>query len=1151
MSVFYKKMTQRSSIGSILCRRVFALMFLLTLMSSAQAQTRVITGTVVDGAGNPLIGASVSIVNTTSGVLTDVAGRFSLPASKDATLRFSYVGMITQEITVDDKIEINVTLSEDATQLDNVVVVGYGTSRVKDLTGAATNVSMSQIPDVPGASLLDALSGQVVGLNVEMDDKGARPGAMSSVTIRQPVQFGNTPNAAFNQPLIVIDGVVQIDMEGNPDMTAFNMLDRSEVESMTLLKDASSAVYGSRASAGVILVQTKRGTAGQAKISYNGRIDYADAVSHPKYMNAYETGVFTNQLIDQAAYVNTADERLLPYKYSEEELNRMKNLNYDWLDKAWSPAVSQRHSLTVDGGSETATFFAGVSFQNQGNNLGSKQDYSKWGFRAGGNIQVAANLKLTASVSGYTDKQVKIKSQGSNGDYSRLLNMPKYIPWEWEVDGETHFVSPFQGPMGINSSTDATIQSGNNDAVANFFANDASRARTENDNNGWNSNFSLKYDVPFIKGLSLTASYAKSHANTSSAEVGDYYYLKRPQNTHQSGMHLIGDYTVWNDLNFGDPYGDPVKNIGNKPKVIYSKNHTEAEQMNLMVNYARTFGKHELSGTGVVERSETFGSKMKMQYDGVGFSYNGSSKTAGTLNAGNSENLIYESGALSYVGRIHYKYAGRYLFDFVIRSDASTKFAPENYWGTFPTGSIGWVISEEPFFKGSKLSNIFQFLKLRYSLGKTGKDNIAAWTWLTTYTLNQTSGLGFGANGGQGVNGALLDGSANRNITWDTSTKQNIGLDVNLLSNRLSLTTDFYYDKTKDMILERTFAQEPMYVGAPIPLLNYGKQDAWGWEFSARWSDSIETGSSWGPIRYGIGADFGINWRKVTLGNDAAWDYPATMNSGSSYQQTTGYRTPVYVWGFKTWKHTSGGDGMLRTQEDIDNYWAYLDANAKSAQTTPQYFDVRDPKDLKLGMIAYEDYAGSKATDKNGNNYITGPDGRISGGVDSAADYQQLAKDRNYNINSRFNLSWGSFSWSAQLSTSWGGYRSMDNNLNQTINTSAFINSSLIFLNDMYDQNTNPDGKWPSIMVSNYRENSDFWRLPTFRMYVRNMTFGYSIPKRYLSKIKVDAVQLNLTGHNLWDFYNPYPNKYRNMYDGALPNYPTLRTWTFGVNVTF
>jgi TonB-linked SusC/RagA family outer membrane protein len=1121
----------------------------------AQQQIKV-SGIVSDESGEPVIGASVMILNTNIGTQTDIEGKFSLAVPSNSTLKISYIGFLSQEIPIGGKTTITVVLKEDAKLLDEVVVVGYGSQRVKDLTGAATAVKMDDIEHLPGASIVDALAGQVIGLNVTTSN--GRPGATGTFTVRSPapVLAGGTQFS----PLIVIDDVAQVNELGDPDMSTFNMLDQSEIESMTVLKDASAAIYGSRASQGVILVKTKRGTAGAPKISYSGKLDFADAVSHAKMMNAYEIGVFTNRMFRQTKTNGGTDRDT--YLYSDAELQAMKSLNHDWLGEAWNSSLSQRHSLTVNGGSDNATFFAGMSYQDQATNLGSVQDFDKWGFRAGGEMKVLAGLKLSASVAGNTSKKTEAKEQAkftsgpwgnqpSSQDYAILRHIPGYIPISVSVPQEDgtlkdFYTSPWVGPHYVNQNTDANVNTGF--AVWNFFANEASKARKVTEENSYNANFSLTYDLPFVKGLSLKAVYALSYANTLLDDVGDYYKLARATNTNVADHHLIGEGTTYNYIQYGRS-----TNIDNQPRVIYQKATRKNEQMNFMVMYNGTFGKNNVSATAVVERSEANGNSNQLLYKGPWNSYNGVSNSAGTLSTTGSDNYFIrsESGTLSYIGRANYRYDNRYLAEFLIRSDASTKFAPENYWGVFPTGSLGWVASEEKFFRNSPLSKYFDFLKVRASLGKTGKDNIIAWSWMPAFTVNTTSGVGFGTLDGAPTFGAYFNnnGVFNRNIKWDTSIKQNYGIDLNVLDNRLSLSVDYFYDKTKDLLMQVTADAEndPVYRGAGVPILNYGKSDAWGWEFSLRWTDKINQSllPEWGPIRYGIGMDYAMSSNKLILGEEWVFDYPAEMDEAAS---RTGHRSPDHEWGLRTWKGTSKGDGMLRNQADIDAYWQYLTDLATAAGTSPNYLGITSKSQMYAGMLAYEDIAGD--IDTKGQT-IAGPNGVIS--VDHGQDYVKLASDRRYNINTKLNMQWGNFSIAVLMSTSWGGYSAInDAGTQQVLGNSDMIWSQFAYVNDMFDPDDNPDGKYPSMAVKEaWNRRSDFWMVPTFRMYVRNMTIAYSLPKNLLKKTGIDRLQIILTGNNLWDFYNPYPEKFRNMYDNSKTGYPTLRTWTLGTNLTF
>jgi len=340
----------------------------------------------------------------------------------------------------------------------------------------------------------------------------------------------------------------------------------------------------------------------------------------------------------------------------------------------------------------------------------------------------------------------------------------------------------------------------------------------------------------------------------------------------------------------------------------------------------------------------------------------------------------------------------------------------------------------------------------------------------------------------------------------------------------------------------------PIYMGRPVPQTNYGQRKGWGWEFSIRWNDRIQQSllPKWGAIKYGIGIDYGISWTEVVLGMPFIYNYPGDMLGSSSAQSRTGYKGPGHEYGLKTWKNTSTGDGMLRTQADIDAYWDYLTELATEIGGTPAYFNVTNKENMRLGMLAYEDVAGDidrvNQTVAKSNGVITRAHGE---------DEAVLASKMRHSIPTRINVSWGNFNFSTHLSTSWGGMSIIDQDRQNIGNSMIWANYS--YVTDMFDPIDNPNGKYPSMAVPDAYTTSDFWMVPTFRMYVRNINFGYSIPKEILERsgTGIERVQISITGNNLWDFYNPYPDKYRNMYDRGRTGYPTLRTWTLGLNVSF
>jgi TonB-linked SusC/RagA family outer membrane protein len=1087
---------------------------------STQQTKKKVVGNVKDDNGEALIGVTIAIKGQSAGTVTDINGNFSLEVSQPNVLVVSYIGYTRQFIDYTGQQTLAIKMLSDTEKLNEVVVVGYGTQKVKNITGSIASVDMKTIESLPVANLTQALSGQIPGVSIISGS--SRPGSGDALKIRQA--FGFSKDGSSSNPLIVIDDVIQVDPATNlSTMDLFNRLDPSEVESITVLRDASAAIYGSRAAQGAIIVKTKRGKEGGVKVSYSGKFEWNDAVSHIKTMDAYNYGLYANSILTTAS--KTASSL-----FSAAELESMKSLNYNWLDKAWSGAAAMQHSINVNGGDKKATYFAGATYYDQGANLGS-QDYKRYSFRAGTDVKITNRLKLSATInannssqeksytkviSGLNDKSFGNLGGGEQADYMYLLHMPSYIPYSANVNGFDQWVSPALGPH-MAASTQVV---NNSMAGWNYFGLADNGSKSVNQDFNYNANFALQYDIPFVKGLSIKATYALNRSSVNSKQTQLPYSLALAANTDKLDSHLYGDATTWT-----------VRENNKTARVLYDVTTNKSEQANFYINYDRTFGLHDISVMASIERAENSSEFERQYYENTTSAYNGSSSSAGTMIPGNSLMTLSESGALSYLGRASYNYASKYLAQLIVRADASTKFAPENYWGVFPTVSLGWVASEESWFK----NNIkwVDFLKVRGSIGKTGNDNIKAWKWKQLYSWAADKGLGFGTNGGSQVSGITPDVTPNIDVQWATDIKYNLGLDVNVLNNRLSFGLDGYFDRSQGNLTDMSgLIGVPISVGGAYAEQNYNAVDAWGTEISVNWRDKI------GEVKYSIGVNTSLYWNKVKKYPTSGNTYPSsnTTRVGNSLIQP--------VWGFKTWKGNEYGDGLLRTDADIDNYWNYLTQLATAAGTTPSYLTTITQKSgLMKGMLAYQDLGG----DLQADGTVSAPNGQIK---DNGEDYAKLAKkDITYGISTNLNVSWKSFSWSAQLSTSWGGYASIDR-IGQ--GTSNIIWSHESFWSDMYNATSNVTGKYPNMYYSDQNKYaSDYWQVSSFRCYVKSMNFAYSLPRNLIAKVGIENAKISLSGNNLWDLFNPYPDHYRNMYDNSTSSYPTLRTWSLGVNLTF
>ncbi|OOV18185.1 SusC/RagA family TonB-linked outer membrane protein [Flavobacterium sp. LM4] len=1109
---------------------LFALMSIVTYAQNGSSQIK-ITGTVTDNSGLLLPGVNVTEKSSKNTVTTDYSGRYEIIVKPGATLVFSFIGMKKTEIPLNGRTNLDAKLQEDSNVLDDIVVVAYGTQKKNNITGAIATIDMEKIQDLPVSNLSEALRGQVPGVSI--NGGSGRPGTAADIQIRQT--FSLSKDGGSDLPLIVIDDMVQIDpTTGRSTLETFNRLDPSEIESMTVLKDGSAAIYGSRASQGAIIVKTKRGKAGVTKFNYISQFAVNDAVSHSKTMNSYQYGLWANRFMIADNRAGTNNSSL----FSADELEQMKSLNYDWLDKAWKPAIQQKHALTVSGGNDKATYFAGANYFTQGANLG-EQKYDKWNFRTGMTAKVSKNLDFSASVSaltGHTQKSYskasanindssygsKANGGGEQQDYGYLVHMPKYIPWQTTVNGQEYWMSPFP-------RTDRNLGSANaNTTIAgwNYFATLDNGSKSVNDDFGYNVNMSLNYKVPFIKGLSFKGTFARSENIDKTEQIQLPYVMARIKNYETQDNHLASgatdsDYSI--DTN--------VRNS----RVYYDTAFNKSTQTNFFANYDRTFGNHEISAMAGVEKSEAEYSSTRLAYEETTADYAGTYLTAGKLSTSNSTALRGESGTLSYLGRLNYSYKSKYLFQFVFRTDASTKFAPENYYGFFPSVQAGWVVSKEDWFRD--LLPGVNNLKLRYSIGKTGKDNILPWRWATYYDIIADKGYVFGTTAGgtlgSGINTRV---SPNRNVGWDATVKNNFGIDLAFLRNRLQITTDLYYDRSTEMLTAAaSTVGVPISVGGGFAEENLATINAWGSEFSINWNDKIKEN-----VKYNIGLNFGFSSAK----QGAYYDVPYALPSTNQRREDTSLVYPQ--WGFQTWKQTSTHDGILRTDEDIQSYWSYLTERATAAGGTPNYNGITDVSGMRKGMLAYKDLGG---VFDSTTGVQKGPDGRIMTGEDFT---KLVNKNKTYGFTTNLGMSYKSFFMKTQIATSWGGYRSIDV-VKQGVGSTHNMWAHESYWSDMYgDDNT--DGKYPNLAYydsSMLGSASDFWQLNTFRCTVRNLTLGFQLPKEILSELKISNASIGVTGNNLWDLYNPYPNHYRNMYDTSYEAYPTLRTWSVNLNITF
>ena len=1103
--------------------KTLCLSLMLMFSASALAQNQTVSGTVLDELGEPVIGATVTVEGTKNATVTDLDGNYKIQAPKGAKVTITYIGYMPMTVAPGG----TVTLQEDKQTLEEVVVVGYGTQKKAHLTGSVASVEVDDIQDLANGGLASSLGGLVNGLSVSGGD--ARPGENARLSIRDVGSMGDIGSTA-QQPLFVIDGYIYPNdvkvgnSYQNLGAEAFNNLDPSEVESISVLKDASAAVYGARAANGVILVTTKKGKVGAPSISYSGSVGITTEVARPSMLSSYDYGRLFNA-ITAADPTNTS----LNHKtalFQADELEAMKSLNYDLLDKYWKTGYTTRHAINISGATDRVSYFAGVTYFKQDGNLG-KLDYDRWNYRAGIDVKITDYLSANLTVSGDYGKKntplVKVGGSGNEKDYNLLLTRPRYIPEE--VDG--NYIPAY----GVSGGQKNQNQLYNFDVLQNNG--DYSRNMTNNSS----INASLSYDFGWskiLKGLKLKFSYSKSINNDKTNQYGSSFTLYSMNRRYGSGEHLYtptsGDDSSFDYLattNFN------AINTNNGNMLYRTTNRTDNYQINFTAQYGREFGRHSVNALFSIEKSEAENEYLMGQRE------NPYPFTTGQSNSADGEMTTVftrsESGTLSYIGRINYAYADRYLFEFLLRSDASTKFAPKNYWGTFPAISAGWVISEEPWWQNIKAVKWVDFLKIRASWGLTGRDNLAAWQWMQIYAQDANRGVIFGPGSSTDSSNRITinknNSAVNEDVHWDKSYKTNIGLDFQVLNRRLAITVDYYKERNREMLLNLN-QEIPTTIGTQSASTNLGEMNSWGWEFSFTWRDKIGK-----DFKYRIGLNTGFRDNEVLLMD---WEKEYIYR-----QIRPGSRTDIGTWGMQC-------IGMFRSFQDIEEYFQKYNITSYMGMTKDK---------VRPGMLIYKDVRG--AYDATTGTYA-GPDGV----VDQANDQVCLSNRSNpYGMTLNLHADWKGISLTAQLGASWGGYTTLPaaaigvaSSANiEYYNMPSFWNPDNMYAyQDVYDGSgnlivkQNREAQYPNLAYQSVNAvASSFWRISAASVRLSRLTLAYQLPKEWFKSIGIKNVRINVTGQNLINFYNPYPEKFTSPMAGTYGAYPTLRKWDIGLNVSF
>ncbi|SMD03484.1 SusC/RagA family TonB-linked outer membrane protein [Pedobacter nyackensis] len=1026
----------------------------LLFCASSYAQVKKITGKVTDGTdGGPMPGVNVSIKGKPSNVATNVDGIYTIQAdpATDA-LVFSYIGFKRQTITLAGKTTLNVSLASDNSDLDEVIVVGYGTKKKSEILGSVATISGAELMDIPTPNIAGALRNRIAGLGVSQ--VSGKPGASINLNIRNASTSnqGNTIGAT-SEPLYIIDGI------SFPTSDAFDNLDASMVENITILKDASAAIYGASGAKGVVLVTTKRGKAGKPSLSYNGYVGVSDAAKVPEMLSPYEHGLLLNEGI-------RIGNKPFSSSFSPQDLEYLKTLNNkSWYDELWQASTTQRHNLSISGGSDKITFFAGGSYQNEnGNYKGLKVD--KYTFRSGLNATILPGLK--ADIAFNVDQNINVANnslgQENDADFFRsIITVPGWVPIS--IDGK---------PVDFGTNPLALLNSGYYDNRKGF---------------GYRVNASLSYQPEAVKGL--TAKFQISQGGNSNRTR-----LYRPPYEEYKFVTFGRNSALY--TNVPDPAA-PTSSVVAKESAETRAGQTTGNSYQgfLTLQYAKTIAKHSMDLTVGGEQTVSYSEKQDNVWIGQLVPNVDDPWAFNTNNLQIPQRTVSESTKRSFFGRFSYDFDKKYLLDLVGRLDASSNFASGNRWGFSPSIGLGWIVSQENFFKDNV--KFVNFLKFKFNYGITGDDRVNARLWQERYLIGTSDGYLFGSNNSIGLNPSVLP---NPNITWEKKQTINAGIEASLFNNKLDVGVEVFRNFTYDGFDGGIDKLYPMYAGFKSATVNYREVYNWGTEFNLGYKASLTK-----DLKLNSSMNFsfgnGVTYREfyevgklpIIIGEEII---------------TTGLDPRIY-------SSSNVGliaKGMLRTQQEVDQF----------IQQNPAYnFKGAVPE---VGWIVYED------TNKDG--------------IINESDMVPLYKHPNAFLNAgiNLNLSYKAFSLSTNINARLGGKAFYDS---RSVTSASVTNNVLTIWKDRWTPENPLQGKLPRYDDPSIGVNSTFWAVNGTMIRVNNMTLSYKVSDRLAKTLGLSGARILATGNNLWTIVNPL--KYKDPYTSSAYDYPTIRTISLGLSV--
>lgn len=1056
-----------------------------------QSKGIVVTGTVLDESGLPVIGANIMVKGMNVGTITDMDGHFSLEVPyAEASLTVSFIGYTTQDVPLKGRKNVDVVLVEDTKTLQEVVVVGYGSQKKATLTGAVASVNVKELSQSPSANITNALAGRMPGLTVTQFGGGEPGKDVASFSVRGLSSY----NTSAQSPIIIVDGVER----------SIETLDPNEIETFSILKDASAtAVYGIRGANGVVIVTTKKGVA-QSKptVEFKAQAGIASPVSFPDYLGSADYARLYNQALknDNPGWADDpsiqerlfSDEMIANWERAKGDNTDGLGYNIDLFDYAFRPAIQQNYTLSLRGGSDRARYFAMIGYFNQDGNYrysdlndgySTNGGYNRYNLRANLDIDITKNFYVSVGIGG----QITDTNESGGGSENIIFTAnttPPIYPVVLERNGhpanETYYMDHPNG-----------LLFGNNQYTKNILGEIAYMGYKTTHKINFQGNFVIGHKLDFItKGLKVEGMF--------SYDMEEGHVIDRSMDRELANNEYYGGYATFYPTEGLGIYADPqtVRYSGAYTPAIdkFTVDKTKKNDylyyagisrlyMQAKLDYQRSFGNHNVAGMFMMNRSQR--------------------------NVGNEVAYRYQG----FAARVTYDYANKYLFEANVGINGSENFSKAHRYGVFPSFSLGWVPTEEKFMASSR--KWLDYLKFRTSLGWVGNDQgIGRFLYVQYYNTTDASSWNTGTEYNQGMGGGLEEGDlANPDLTWERGIKFNFGVDMRMFNSRLSLALDAFYERRWDIITNtggNDVVGIPDLFGKTSSYVNAGTVINRGIDIELGWNDRIGR-----DFTYYVRFNAGFARNKILDMMEIDREVPWMRRTGCRVGEHFVYEV----------------DHFVKDQAEADKL------NAMNNGTGFQPWGKLAP-----GDVVYKDLNG---------------DGKI----DDQHDLKPMGNPKIPELQFGLPIGFSYKGWDLSLLFQGAALSSLQLSGPAVYDfpTMGSQGNNMGKVKGMHlDSWTpeNPNAKYPALHLGNHPNNkndaSSLFLYDASYLRLKNIEIGYSLPQKWIQKVHLQQVRFYLQGMNLLTFdklgdVNMDPETG----DGDGSWYPIQRVYNFGVNVTF